>query len=330
MDPKPTKCCSACGTDTTSSKTLKKGRRLLSSPCNSKEFSLLCTIVEELLDGSGELIDKEQLYKSYVCQSCFRSLTDQLRLREKMLASLESIKGKAMRVLPALPKLIQEETQSMERSLVPCPQTGFSISQAQRVELERQSHPQGTHSPPVTVSHYQRMSLHFNFKQHKFFQVVVHYKNPRTVALTPRRRNIIKPLARKSHTAAARNCLKDGKMRKHVINEVGRMLHKEIVSICSDTHLSLLENKSNEAMKSFSWEKLVAEFVSKTPILISLLKWCTKTKKSRANANIAIGLVVAILCRFRRPKYSLVQRIVSLILYSGHASKQVSSLCCIG
>ena len=64
MDPdltKPTKFCSACGTDTTSSKTPKKGRRLLSSPCNSKEFSLLCTIVEELLDGTGELIDKDRV-----------------------------------------------------------------------------------------------------------------------------------------------------------------------------------------------------------------------------------------------------------------------------
>ena len=105
------------------------------------------------MDGTGQLIDKQQLYKSYVCQSCFRSLTDQLRLREKMLASLESIKDKAIRVLPDLPKLFQEETQSAERLPVPHPQIGFSIPQTQRVELERQSHPQGTRSDSKSSTH---------------------------------------------------------------------------------------------------------------------------------------------------------------------------------
>ena len=41
------------------------------------------------------------------------------------------------------------------------------------------------------------------------------------------------------------------------------------------------------------------------------------------NHDAIIGVLVSIICRHRRPAASLLQRLISLILYSGHASKRV-------
>lgn len=151
----------------------------------------------------------------------------------------------------------------------------------------------------------------------------MHYKKPKTQFLTPRRRRIIKPLVRRSHYTSARQFLQDPKMRKHVVDEVGRIIHQEIMTLCSESSTSILNDKSNQILKCFTWKKLVPEFEKNTPILLTLLKWCCKTRKERPNANNFIAFIVSLLCRHRRPKYSLIQRIVSLILYSGHASKKV-------
>ena len=58
-------------------------------------------------------------------------------------------------------------------------------------------------------------------------------------------------------------------------------------------------------------------------MLLSILLDATRTRVPRANLHIVIGTCVAILLKHRNPKASLLQKIVSLVLYAGHASKQV-------
>ena len=47
------------------------------------------------------------------------------------------------------------------------------------------------------------------------------------------------------------------------------------------------------------------------------------TRKPRTNRNAVIGMCSAILLKFRNSKMSMVQKMLSLILYAGNSGKQV-------
>ena len=153
----------------------------------------------------------------------------------------------------------------------------------------------------------------------------MHYPSkPKSFILTPSRRRICKPLARGSRVALARHCLKDLRIRKHITKGVGLQLQREVASMCSDITDSILRNKTKQAMEGFNWENVLGEMKLRAPTLLSLLQSCTKTRKARRYTKCVIGLITAILCKHRRPSACLVQRLISVILYSGHASKRVS------
>ena len=142
--------------------------------------------------------------------------------------------------------------------------------------------------------------------------------------MTPKRRGICKPLARGNRVALARRCLKDLPIRKHITKGVGLLLQREVASMCSDKADSILRSKTTKAMEEFCWNDVIGEMKLRAPTLLSLLQSCTRTKKARKNVNCVIGLIAALLCKHRRPSASLVQRLISVTLYSGHASKRVS------
>ncbi len=98
------------------------------------------------------------------------------------------------------------------------------------------------------------------------------------------------------------------------------MVHKEIATLCSDLVPSVLRDKSPELLKSFQWKCLLDELESHAPIL----KSCIGVRRPASQQQAVIGVITAILCKNRRNSASLVQRIISVILYSGHASKMVS------
>ena len=76
-------------------------------------------------------------------------------------------------------------------------------------------------------------------------------------------------------------------------------------------------------MKEFTWEKLLEEVKVLAPMLFRLLQSCTKMRKPINNQDAIVDVLVAIMCRHRHPVSYLFQRLVSLILYSGHMSKRV-------
>ena len=149
-------------------------------------------------------------------------------------------------------------------------------------------------------------------------------KKPRTYAMTPRRRKICRPLARGSRCALARRCMSDRTIRKYIVKGMGVSLRHEVANLCSDDSAFALRNKNPNKLKSFTWEGLLNEAKELAPTLTDLLLSCTKTRKPRKNQKAIIGVLIAVLCKHRRPTLSLIQQIVSLILYSGHASKRVS------
>ena len=86
-------------------------------------------------------------------------------------------------------------------------------------------------------------------------------------------------------------------------------------------------------LKEFTWDKLFEELSFNAPILLSILRDCTQTRRPRTNRSAVIGMCFAILLKYRYLKMNLIQKIISMILYAGDSTKQViyyiSNVCSI-
>ena len=170
-----------------------------------------------------------------------------------------------------------------------------------------------------------------------FVQVTIQYADrPKSYLLTPSRKKVRKLVARGSKITIVDQFFKDLKLRKHMAAKIGRIVQDEISVMCSDKFSSVLQNHS---IHSFSCEGVLAEMEACAPTLLSILRMCTsapkrprkgKRQKQRnkaiPDASAAISVCAAILCRHRRPSTSLLQRVVSLVLYEGHSSKHAGLL----
>ena len=170
-----------------------------------------------------------------------------------------------------------------------------------------------------------------------FVQVTTEYADhPKSYLLTPSRKKVRKLVTRGSKITIVDQFFKDLQLRKHMAAKIGRIVQDEISVMCSNKFSSVLQNHS---IHSFSCEGVLAEMEACAPTLLSILRMCTsapkrprkgKRQKHRKtinkpipDASAAISVCAAILCRHRRPSMSLLQRVVSLVLYEGHSSKQV-------
>lgn len=117
-------------------------------------------------------------------------------------------------------------------------------------------------------------------------------------------------------------------IRQYIVKKIGKFVRAELCKLCSDKHLSILRNNSAEALKEFDWDEITDEFLTYAPILMSILRASTETKKPRINTNAVIVMCMGLLLKHRFIKMCLIQRIVSIILYAGNADKQVMYMSC--
>ena len=158
-----------------------------------------------------------------------------------------------------------------------------------------------------------------------FIQTEVYWKEPRRYILTPKRKKLGKALARGCSKQVAGECLKDPKIRIYIIEKIGKIVRVEFCRLCSDKTDSILRKHSPKTFKEFTWDALTKELLVNAPVLMSILEGCTETKVERVNRKAVIGMCVVLLLKHRFMKMCLVQKIISLILYAGQASKQVIS-----
>lgn len=107
----------------------------------------------------------------------------------------------------------------------------------------------------------------------------------------------------------------------HAVEILGNMVNDEIKAISSSR--AGLVYQSKESMKGFKWSELLTIVSKSAPNLFTLLSFATKTHGARTNRSAVIGMCFALLLKHRNPQLNLIQKIVSLILYAGHCSKQV-------
>ena len=119
--------------------------------------------------------------------------------------------------------------------------------------------------------------------------------------------------------------MRDTKTRKHVVMALTQYVRKEIKELCSRRIMSIQRSHDLSTLKGFSWDTIVDEAAKYAPTLIDLLTGCTKKslKAPQASQKSIIGVCLSLLCKYRNPKMTLFQRMISLILYAGHSAKKV-------
>lgn len=138
-----------------------------------------------------------------------------------------------------------------------------------------------------------------------------------------------KVLARGSSVSIAVEATQNVKTRKHVVATLGRLVRKELQTLCSERVNSIQRTRSAKSLKEFGWSGIIEEAREHAPTLVQLLTSLTRkndrsTELSKAQLG-AIGMMLSVMCKIRNPRMMLFQRVMSVILYAGHSAKQVSN-----
>ena len=149
------------------------------------------------------------------------------------------------------------------------------------------------------------------------------YKSPKRYILTPRRKKFGKAIARRFNSSVIDECLKQEDTRKNLFKKLINLLQEDIRRMCSSKVNSILQNKTADALKQFSWDTVMKELVQHAPTLLHVLRGCTFSKKNKDLINGTTCVCAAIIMHLKNQKMNMLQRILSLVLYAGHSAKLV-------
>ena len=99
---------------------------------------------------------------------------------------------------------------------------------------------------------------------------------------------------------------------------------EEVRNLASSNVRSILQDCDTNQLHLFRWEAVSEELSKFAPVLRQILVSATKTRSPRSNTSAVIGMCLAILLKHRNPQMNLVQKIIAIVLYSGHSSKKVN------
>ena len=126
-------------------------------------------------------------------------------------------------------------------------------------------------------------------------------------------------------------CLETPLLKKATLDEVVNVIKAECVALCRHTpKQSILRVCSTKQLLTFRWSKVLSELKSRTPTLLSILNAAAepayKCRKQTASPPCAVGMAAAILLKQHNKHLCLLQTIISILLYAGHAAKRVRLL----
>lgn len=105
-----------------------------------------------------------------------------------------------------------------------------------------------------------------------------------------------------------------------MIRKVQTIVHKEVQSLCSNKVNSVLRRAD---IRNFSWDLLLNEVKMHAPLFYAIMQSCVHTTTPRDNKKPVMGICIAVLLKHRFHKMSLIQKIISVVLYVGHTGKEV-------
>ena len=114
-------------------------------------------------------------------------------------------------------------------------------------------------------------------------------------------------------------------LREATLKQVHQTVQKEMHTICSRKYGdSVLRLNSIAAVTQFSWKPFLQELKKQAPTLYSFIRSAV-AKRQCNTSHFALGMNASILLKHRNKHLALAQAVTSVIMYSGHGSKQVSS-----
>lgn len=139
--------------------------------------------------------------------------------------------------------------------------------------------------------------------------------------LSPSREAIGRSLGRNAKQAFAKHSLQSAVMRKNLILRVQLMIRAEMKRILRECTCTVKE-ANREDMESRSWDRHYTSVKCVAPVLVGILEACIP-KNSKKREDIIVSCI-AILAK-SHGKLTVFHLLTSLILYSGHAGKQVNT-----
>lgn len=114
--------------------------------------------------------------------------------------------------------------------------------------------------------------------------------------------------------------MKTAGVRPHVVKLLCKTINKECRILTS--RKSLLRYTSAKTLKKFEWKMMESEMKTAAPILLAILKSALTRRSSPPDIH-KVCMAAAVLLKGRNKNISVIQSIISVLLYSGHCSKMV-------
>ena len=95
-----------------------------------------------------------------------------------------------------------------------------------------------------------------------------------------------------------------------MVEEIGQIIRKELTTLCSDNANSILLRSTDKSdLMKFTWDQFLSEVDVHAPSLLKILSMAVhKNQSSRNKYSPVLGMVISILCCFRRRKMNSVQK----------------------
>ena len=155
-------------------------------------------------------------------------------------------------------------------------------------------------------------------------QIEVGYPSgSRAYHLTPSRKAMGMVLGRRRYDALAKYSLKHNKMQNLYIKHISKAIRVEIMTLKST---SILLDTRKENLCSLTLSRLEKELQIQTPVMLALFKSCIPRSSIDHHDGLPMILMcISVLTKANRKVATIFQKLISIYLYAGHASKSVSA-----
>ena len=138
-------------------------------------------------------------------------------------------------------------------------------------------------------------------------------------ALSPTREAIGKSLGRNFKRAFAKHSLQSQAMRKPLLKRIHSMIRAEMKNVLRESTVTV-RGSNREMFTTQTWESQYTKLQQLAPLLVGILEACIPKHSSKKLCIMANCIAILVKSHGRS---TLAQIFTSLILYSGHAAKQV-------
>ncbi|KAL5502833.1 hypothetical protein EMCRGX_G009668 [Ephydatia muelleri] len=139
----------------------------------------------------------------------------------------------------------------------------------------------------------------------------------KTYTLSPSKEALGKSLGRNSSNAVMRHASHDQTLKRSMLRELCRMLRAEMKALLASPDFMM---KDVSSLRNFSWNGLYYTMKEKAPTLVELLQSCIPQRSTRMKF---VMVMCAAMLAGTHKRCTSVQSYVSIVLYLGHAAKQV-------